>query len=105
MCVFVLKSRVFCVFFVIFGDFRLNFLKRRIRLTPSGVELEGDDNHVQGLMTEWDMKECTPVSTPYVKPQSQDLLSEGRLPMSPKDATLFRRAAARINYVALIGRT
>ena len=29
------------------------------------------------------------------------LTIEGRKPLAPKDATLFRRAAARINYVAL----
>ena len=47
------------------------------------------------------MQECSVVSTPYVKPPAHLLTVEGRPPMSPKDATLFRRAAARINYVAL----
>ena len=84
------------------GDSReLSFLGRTIRLSASGIELEGDDKHVVGLIDEWDMKECSPVSTPYVKPPAHETSAEGRPPMSPKDATLFRRAAARINYVAL----
>ena len=53
------------------------------------------------------MSECNPVPTPYVKP----VATRGSSPcvaggaeakaMSPADATLYRRAAARINYVAL----
>ena len=40
------------------------------------------------------MHECSISSTPYVKPPAHLLTDEGRQPMSPKDATLFRRAAA-----------
>jgi hypothetical protein len=76
-------------------------LGRTISLFKTGIGIEGDDKHVKGLIDEWDMKECSPVSTPYVKPQAHEMSSDGRPPMSPKDATLFRRAAARINYVAL----
>jgi len=84
------------------GDGReLSFLGRTIRLSPSGIELEGDDRHVKGLIDEWDMKECSIVSTPYVKPHAHEVSCEDRPPMAPKDATLFRRAAARINYFAL----
>ena len=84
------------------GDSReLSFLGRIIRLSASGIELEGGDKHVVGIIDEWDMKECSPVSTPYVKPPAHETSAEGRPPMSPKDATLFRRAAARINYVAM----
>ena len=84
------------------GDNReLSFLGRTIRLLPSGVELEGDDKHVKGLIEEWKMQECCSVSTPYEKPKGNDDPPEERLPMSSQDATLFRRAAARINYVAL----
>ena len=70
-------------------------------MTRDGIELEGDDKHVKGLIDEWNMHECSIVSTSYVKPLAHLLTKKGRPPMSPKDATLFRRAAARINYVAL----
>ena len=84
------------------GDSReLSFLGRTIRLFNAGIELEGDDKHVKGLIEEWNMQECSTVSTPYVKPPAHLLSDEVRQPMSLKDATLFRRAAARINYVAL----
>ena len=59
------------------GDSReLSFLGRTIRLSASGIELEGDDQHVVGLIDEWDMKECSPVSTPYVKPPAHETSAE-----------------------------
>mgnify|MGYP000446280345 FL=1 len=82
----------------------LNFLGRVIRATPTGVEIEGDDKHVEMLEKEWEMTNCNPVPTPYVKPPASvngvGGETEGRA-MSPANATLYRRAAARINYVAL----
>ena len=85
------------------GDSReVGSLGRTIRLSNSGIELEGDDKHVRGFIEEWNMKEGRPVSTPYEKSsKGDDDSSEERPPMSPKDTTLFRRAAARMNYVAL----
>ena len=62
--------------------------------------MEGDDKHVQRLQEEWDMQTCSVVSTPYVKPtQASGASACKELP--PKEATLFRRAAARVNYIAL----
>ena len=110
----------------------LSFLGRVIRLTATGIELEGDDKHVGMLEKEWGMECCNPVATPFVKvgtstrgplttqerttactpaasrsnqhpggrtpaPPEEDEAKE----MGPADATLYRRAAARINYVAL----
>ena len=96
----------------------LQFLGRAIRLTPTGIELEGDDKHVEMLEKEWEMHRCNPAPTPYVKTSARvpaALVSSGSSgarasaapgvtearDMSPSDATLYRRAAARINYVAL----
>ena len=46
------------------------------------------------------MDNCKPIATPYVKPaQVFETSVPNELP--PKEATLFRRAAARVNYVAL----
>ncbi len=83
----------------------LQFLGRVIRLTQTGIELEGDDKHVELMTKEWDMDYCNPVATPYVKPATgvgsfTDPASEAK-DMSNADATCYRRAAARINYVAL----
>ncbi len=75
-----------------------------IRLTPTGIELEGDDKHVGLLEQEWGMTKCNPVPTPYVKPTTsmRSVVGEAEAnAMSPADATLYRRAAARINDVAL----
>ena len=70
-------------------------------MSNDGIELKGDYKHVKGLIEEWSMLECSAVSPPYAKPPAHLLTSEGSSPMSSKDATLFRRAAARINDVAL----
>ena len=48
----------------------------------------------------WDMQTCSAVSTPYVKPAHAFVASASK-ELPPKQATLFRRAAARVNYVAL----
>ena len=50
------------------------------------------------------MAKCNPVAIPYVKPIgsfNRPVGAEEAKAMSPADATLYRRAAARINYVAL----
>ena len=46
----------------------LQFLGRVIRLTHEGIELEGDDKNVELMEKEWEMTQCNPVATPYVKP-------------------------------------
>ncbi len=50
------------------------------------------------------MTNCNPVPTPFVKPTAplSSAVSEATpQAMSPADATLYRRAVDRINYVAL----
>lgn len=50
------------------------------------------------------MQQCNPVTAPYVKDSARvpaALGGQEAKGMSPCDATLYRRAAARINYVAL----
>ena len=52
------------------GDDReLSFLGRTIRMSSAGIELEGDDKHVDGLIEEWNMQECSAVSTPMLSNQ------------------------------------
>ena len=63
---------------------------------------KGDDKHVELIAEEWDMVNCNPVATPYVKPDAAVTgAQEEAKDMSSADATLYRRAAARINYIAL----
>ena len=85
------------------GDSReLHFLGRVIRLDQTGIELEGDDKHVETMEKEWDMAYCNPVATPYVKPAATITGAQAESKeMSSADSTLYRRAAARINYIAL----
>ncbi len=73
-----------------------------IRLTQTGIELEGDDKHVDLMEKERDMTHCNPVATPYVKPGATVTGAQDEAKyLSSADATLYRRAAARIHYVAL----
>ena len=86
------------------GDAKeLSFLGRVIRTLSTGIELEGDAKHVSKLEEEWGMANCNPVATPFVKPSGSFNRPEGdeAKAMSPADATLYRRGAARINYVAI----
>ena len=59
---------------------------------------------MEKLEEEWGMSNCNPVATPYAEPTDSDHQTVGgkeARSMNPADATLYRRAAARINYVAL----
>ena len=61
--------------------------------------MEGDNRHVARLQEEWDMQTCSAVGTTYVKPMQGLEAIEGK-ELSSKEATLFRRAAARVNHIA-----
>ena len=70
------------------------FLGRRIRWTEEGIDIEADPKHVGILLREWGLEDCNPGDTPIgseEKAREED--------MAPGQATLFRRAAARINYL------
>ncbi len=83
----------------------LSVLGRTITLSDDGVTMEGDDKHVGRLQEEWGMEACSAVSTPYVKPATTvgSVIgpSVDAKDMTSLNATLYRRAAAWINYVAL----
>ena len=53
-----------------------------IRLTQTGIELEGDDKHFDMMAQEWDMVHCNPVATPYVKPATSVSAFTGDSPRS-----------------------
>ncbi len=48
-------------------DREVGVLSRVIRITLAGIELEGDDKHVEILEEEWGVDNCKTVATPYVK--------------------------------------
>ncbi len=80
------------------GEQEGTYLNRLIRWTQGGFEVEGDPKHVEVLMREWGMQECKGVDTPIWKDDLED--RSQRAPMKNPDATLFRRAVARINYIS-----
>ena len=66
--------------------------------TEEGLELEGDSKHVNILLKEWSMEDCRGLDTPVAKDIDEKLISQNSMEM--KEATKFRRAAARINFMA-----
>ena len=79
------------------------FLGRTIRVTPNGFQYEGNQKHVKILLEEWGMQNAKPLSSPgsaLEKPNARDKQREEEK-LSPKESKDYRRAAARINYMAL----
>ena len=77
------------------------FLGRRIRLGPHGIRYAGDPKHVRRLLEEWNMNECKAVGTPGSKDNFDEEDEDMLIGLSPVESTQYRRAAARINYMAL----
>ena len=80
------------------GD-SVNFLGREIRWTNDGIMWTHGSKHVDRLLQDWGMSECKGLSTPTaaVKDISSSSSEEGE--MRKEDATRFRRAVARLNYL------
>jgi hypothetical protein len=75
-----------------------NFLGRLVRWTTEGIEVESDPKHVEVLLSEWGMEQANGVETP-IAPDSDDG-EDVRKPMCAEDARKYRRAVARLNYMA-----
>ena len=73
------------------------FLGRKISWTPEGLEVEADSKHVKALLTEWGMETCKACDTPIGGEASE---VNQREEMNKGEAMLFRRGAARINYLS-----
>ena len=80
------------------ADKELKYLNRVIRWTSEGLEIESDSKHVKVLLSEWGMKECKGVETPLAR--DEDEIIEESEALDAKESTRFRRAAARLNYIA-----
>ena len=57
-----------------------------------------DPEHKDILLVEWSMKESNSVAVPTI---SEDMSTEEMTPTTLADAEKFRRAAARLNHLAL----
>jgi len=77
----------------------VQFLGRRLTWTRGGIRYEADPKHVETLLREWDMKDAKAVSTPGVNEDKYKQDDEKEL--SKTEGTRYRRAVARINYLAL----
>ena len=85
------------------GEVRTStFLGRTLRWKEDGIEYEGDSKHTEILLREWNMEESKPVVTPgtaeeKAKEDDEELNTE----LGKEEAKGYRRATARINYMAL----
>jgi len=78
------------------------FLGRTIKWTEEGLEYHGDDKHATILVNESDMDGSKPTSTPGVPEEKKiEVSGEEEMKLDKKMAKRFRRAAARVNYMAL----
>ena len=79
----------------------VKFLGRTIRRKEWGLEYEADEKHVEVLMSEWNMQDSKPVSTPGTAEEKQKgCAGDMEEKLDKKEAKEYRRAAARINYLA-----
>ena len=74
----------------------LRFLGRVITRSEEGFCWQEDPKHRQILLEEWGMSECNGVGTPIAV--EKEIMEEEEMP--PTEAKMFRRTAARLNYLA-----
>ena len=81
----------------------VQFLGRTIRRTQQGYEYEGNPKHVAILLEEWNMSDSRSLSSPGSAAEKPNLKekAEEEVELDVVEATVYRRAAARINYMAL----
>ena len=73
-------------------------MNRVIKLTTCGIQIEGDPKHVEILVKEWQMENSNSVDTPMTSELTQ--LTSNRPLMNEVEAKSYRRAVARVNYMA-----
>jgi hypothetical protein len=78
------------------------YLNRTITWTEGGLLIEGDTKHVITLLKEWGMEQCKGLSTPMGRDEASDVNRDSSTNevLSDTGATRYRRAAARVNYMA-----
>ena len=84
-------------------------LNRVIRWGKDGIKYEADPRHVEYLVRDLSLGSTTPLSTPILRasgtaaPEARDsaVVEEVDEPLSEADAKMYRKNAARINYLSL----
>ena len=80
----------------------ISFLGRKLRWKSQGIELEGDCKHVKIMLEEWDMTGSKSVGTPGTSEEKRENAEEKLQEIIERPrAKIYRRAAARLNYIAL----
>ncbi len=83
----------------------VEFLGRSSRWTDAGIEYEADQKHVQALLDEAGMINCRPVVNPGgaqdERRRKDERAVEIETLLDGRKAREYRRAAARLNYLAL----
>ena len=74
------------------------FLNRWINIGDFGITIEGDNKHASILMEEWGLTHANGVDTPLTNDMLQ--VSVNRPLMNDHDAKVYRRAVARVNFMA-----
>ena len=75
-------------------------LNRVVQWTSRGVALEADPRHAEAIVREFGFEKAA--ATPGDKEQfKKDLANSEAIPLQPEDATRFRGAVARLNYMAI----
>lgn len=82
---------------------QISFLGRCIKWTSKGYEYETDEKHAKILMEEWAMDNSRAVTSPGAAAEKADFKDkrEEEEELDVSGATTYRRAAARLNYMAL----
>ena len=80
----------------------LKFLGRRVERRKDGFWWSADPKHRDILLDEWRLANANPVSTPVAAENDLGWIAREKFEeMTHNEATKFRRAAARLNYLAL----
>lgn len=77
------------------------FLGRSIGWTKEGLTWTGDRKLVEEMLEDWQMTEARSVDTPGVKETDNHEDNYSDEPMSKEDGALYRKTAAKLNYVSL----
>ena len=80
----------------------IKILNRITRWCEGSIEYEPDQRHAELLVKELGLEECKPVATPSVsESKEQQKEAEESEPLEDADASSYRSAAARLNYLAM----
>ena len=75
-------------------------LNRRVQWTEAGIRISLDPRHVKDIIEELGLEGAKPADTPMIVSQSRKKDSDSRA-LSMRDATLYRRLVAKLNYLAM----